>query len=170
MLIDSTALLLMGPSVSPGSCPHALTAAWELSPADFACSSAGDSQQGRIWWWCVQWCRLDRFAGISPWLILRSHGLPTGSERQHNRTKIMEHLWGSKKFHDRSGVYRIFIWTRVLSAETNANLYGPHKYVSSNPATFTNPLIFLRDVMLKQSEVTGLKKEKEIGTEPKAES
>lgn len=98
VLVDSTATLLMGPSISPGSCPHALTAAWELSPADFACSSAGDSQQGRIWWWCVQWCRLDQFAGIWPWLILWSHGLPTGSERQHVRIEIMENLWGSKKF------------------------------------------------------------------------
>lgn len=55
---------------SPCSCVHALTAAWEWSPAGSAGRFPRHTRQGRRWWWCALWCRSHPFDADSPWLRL----------------------------------------------------------------------------------------------------
>lgn len=156
-------LLQSVPPISPCSCVRAWTAAWEQSPAGFAGRSARDTQRDRIWWWCVQWCRSDRFAAVPPWLILWSHGGATGSERQRVRMKVMEKFREVRIFTAGQQMFAEHLSERVSYQREPRQIFLAH---TDTRVQIRSALLilksFLRDVMLKQSGVTGLKKKEEL--------
>lgn len=77
----------------------------------------------------------------------RSRGRPTRSGKK----KVTENLLGKWEFSLQ--VIRCLQSICAVSARTPKWGKSPHRYVSSNPVSLTNPQILLRDVILKQSGV-----------------
>lgn len=77
-------------SGSPCSDVRAWTATGKWSPAGSAGRSSLDIQGGRLWWWCVPWCKSDRFSAVLPWLISVMWSAYTEWHAECVRMKVMD--------------------------------------------------------------------------------